>query len=68
MTANRRRRFNFAFQHAIEWAEELRKPLFVVEGLNCNYPWASDRIHQFVWTECAQTQSLSTDRRQPISS
>jgi deoxyribodipyrimidine photo-lyase len=48
MVANRRRRFNFALQHAVNWATELRKPLLVVEGLNCNYPWASDRIHAFV--------------------
>jgi deoxyribodipyrimidine photo-lyase len=48
MTANRRRRFNFALQRAVEWAGELRKPLVVVEGLNGNYPWASDRIHAFV--------------------
>jgi len=48
MVANRRRRFNFALQHAVNWAAELRKPLLVVEGLNCDYPWASDRIHAFV--------------------
>src|SRR5262245_6087828 len=48
MVANRRRGYNFALQHAANWATELRKPLLVIEGLNCNYPWASDRIHAFV--------------------
>ena len=27
---------------------KLRKPLVVLEALRCDYPWASDRIHQFV--------------------
>jgi deoxyribodipyrimidine photo-lyase len=48
MIANRRRRFNFALQRAVEWAAELRKPLVVLEGLNNDYPWASDRIHAFI--------------------
>lgn len=48
MIANRRRSYNFALQRAVEWAAELRKPLVIVEGLNTNYPWASDRIHAFV--------------------
>jgi deoxyribodipyrimidine photo-lyase len=48
MIANRRRRYNFSLQHAVNWAAELRKPLLIVEGLNSDYPWASDRIHAFV--------------------
>ena len=48
MTAARRTRFNFALQRAVEWAEQLHKPLVVLEALRCNYPWASDRIHAFV--------------------
>jgi deoxyribodipyrimidine photo-lyase len=48
MTASRRTRFNFAFQRAAEWAEQLQKPLIVLEALRCNYRWASDRIHAFV--------------------
>jgi deoxyribodipyrimidine photo-lyase len=32
----------------VEWANELGKPLLVLEALRCDYPWASDRIHRFV--------------------
>ena len=45
MTANRRRHWNFALQRAVHWAEELRRPLLVVEGLSCEYRWANERIH-----------------------
>jgi len=48
MTAYRRTRFNFALQRAAEWAEQLHKPLVVLEALRCDYPWASDRIHAFM--------------------
>jgi deoxyribodipyrimidine photo-lyase len=48
MIAYRRTRFNFSLDRAIEWARRLRKPLVVFEPLTCSYPWASDRLHQFV--------------------
>ena len=48
MTANRRLEWNFALQRAAEWAKELQKPLLILEALNCNYPWANDRLHNFV--------------------
>ena len=48
MTAFRRTEWNFALQRAVEWAEELRKPLVVLEALRSGYPWASDRLHWFV--------------------
>jgi deoxyribodipyrimidine photo-lyase len=48
MTAFRRVRFNFSLQRAVEWAEELRKPLVILEALRCDYPWASDRLHAFI--------------------
>lgn len=48
MTAYRRFRWNFSFQRAVEWAKDLRKPLVVLEALRCDYPWASDRLHQFI--------------------
>jgi deoxyribodipyrimidine photo-lyase len=48
MTANRRLRANFALQHAVAYARDLRLPLVVVEALRCDYPWASDRLHRFV--------------------
>jgi deoxyribodipyrimidine photo-lyase len=48
MVANRRVRWSFSLERAIEWAEELGKPLLLLEGLRCDYPWASDRLHSFI--------------------
>ncbi|HUE84232.1 MAG TPA: hypothetical protein VMM84_19175 [Pyrinomonadaceae bacterium] len=48
MIANRRTRWNFALDRAIEIARELGKPLVVLEALRCDYPWACDRFHRFV--------------------
>src|SRR4051794_10130541 len=45
MIANRRRHFNFALQHAVEWSVELRKPLLIVEALGCHHRWATARSH-----------------------
>ena len=46
--AARRRRANFALQRAVELANELDRPLVVLEALRCGYRWASDRLHTFV--------------------
>jgi deoxyribodipyrimidine photo-lyase len=48
MTMARRSRWNFGLQRAVDRSRELRKPLVVLEALRCDYPWASDRLHQFV--------------------
>lgn len=48
MTSARRPKYNFALEHAIEHANTLGKGLIVFEGLRMDYPWASDRMHQFV--------------------
>lgn len=48
MIAFRRLEWNFALQHALDWATELRKPLVVFEPLRIGYRWASERIHRFV--------------------
>lgn len=48
MIANRRSGWNFSLQRAVEHAEQLGKPLLVLEALRCGYQWASDRIHQFI--------------------
>ena len=48
MISCRRTRYNFSLQRAVEWARELNKPLVIFEALRCDYPWASDRLHQFV--------------------
>ncbi len=48
MIASRRTTWNFGLQRAVERAAGLRKPLVVLEPLNCDYRWASDRIHRFI--------------------
>ena len=48
MIAARRTRWSFGLQHALQRAEELDKPLVVLEALRVGYRWASDRIHRFV--------------------
>ncbi|WP_437228052.1 deoxyribodipyrimidine photolyase [Planctomicrobium sp. SH661] len=48
MIANRRVRWNFSLQRAVEWAVRLNKPLVILEALRINYRWASDRLHRFV--------------------
>ncbi|MEL6182865.1 MAG: deoxyribodipyrimidine photolyase, partial [Myxococcota bacterium] len=48
MIANRRTRWNFSLDRAIAWAQELNKPLVVLEALRTGYRWASDRFHRFI--------------------
>ena len=48
MIAARRLHFNFALQHAVDRCRELKKPLLILEPLDVDYPWASDRLHRFV--------------------
>lgn len=63
MTANRRPGWNFALQHAVDAALELRKPLVVLEALRCGYPWASDRLHAFVLQGMAANAERFADAR-----
>ncbi|HEJ83451.1 MAG TPA: deoxyribodipyrimidine photolyase, partial [Desulfobacteraceae bacterium] len=48
MIANRRARWNYSLDRAIDWAKALDKPLVVLEALRCGYDWASDRLHHFI--------------------
>ena len=48
MIAFRRTTWNYSLQRAVDWAEDLGKPLVILEAVRCNYPWASDRLHCFV--------------------
>ncbi|QDV05982.1 deoxyribodipyrimidine photolyase [Planctomycetes bacterium Poly30] len=47
MIAQRRTRYHFGLQHALQRARDLEVPLVVVEALSCSYRWASDRMHSF---------------------
>ncbi|HAN98107.1 MAG TPA: deoxyribodipyrimidine photolyase [Planctomycetaceae bacterium] len=48
MIAHRRLRSNFALQRAADWARHLSLPLVVLEPLEVDYRWASERFHAFV--------------------
>jgi deoxyribodipyrimidine photo-lyase len=48
MCAYRRTRSNFALQRAVELANQLSKPLVILEAIQCNTRWACDRFHQFI--------------------
>ena len=48
MISTRRLKWNFGLKYAVEKAKQLNKPLVVIESLNIDHKWASDRIHNFV--------------------
>ena len=48
MQIHRRLYSNFALEYAVGRANQLGKPLLLVEALRQGYPWASDRIHTFI--------------------
>jgi deoxyribodipyrimidine photo-lyase len=45
---NRRAEANQALDFAVELANELHLPVLSYEGLDCAYPYASDRFHRFI--------------------
>lgn len=45
---NRRTAANHALAYAIELANGMGLPVLYYEGLTCSYPYASDRLHQFI--------------------
>lgn len=48
MIAQRRLSYNYALEHAVELAQAHQVPLVLLEALPSEYPWASERMHQFV--------------------
>jgi deoxyribodipyrimidine photo-lyase len=62
MIAQRRLRYNFALDQAIDHARELKLPLVILEPLRCGYPWASDRLHRFVLDGMAANVRAAADR------
>lgn len=48
MQVNRRFQYNYSLEYAIALSHKYAKPLLIYEGLNVDYPWASDRIHTFI--------------------
>jgi deoxyribodipyrimidine photo-lyase len=58
MIAARRTRWNFALQHAVDACAEFGRPLVILEALDADYPWASDRFHRFVLDGMAATRDV----------
>jgi deoxyribodipyrimidine photo-lyase len=61
MIAFRRIHWTFALQRAVEWANELQRPLVVLEGLRAGYGWACDRFHAFILEGMAENQRRVED-------
>jgi deoxyribodipyrimidine photo-lyase len=61
MIANRRSQWNFSLDRALDLAKELNKPLLVLEALRVGYPWASDRLHQFIVDGMTSNQQAFAD-------
>lgn len=63
MIAARRTRWNFALQRAVEHCHQFGRPLVIVEALDVDYPWASDRLHRFVLDGMAATAAACARSR-----
>ncbi len=59
MQINRRFEYNYAIEYAVAWANKLDKPLVIYEGLNIDYPWASDRFHSFLMQGMQENQKIA---------
>ena len=59
MIANRRLSYNFSLDRALEYCQEFRQPLVILEALRCGYQWASDRLHRFVIDGMADNAAIS---------
>ncbi|HTQ95862.1 MAG TPA: hypothetical protein VMH89_03600 [Candidatus Acidoferrum sp.] len=62
MIANRRLRYNFALDRALEHCRTLGKPLVILEALRVGYRWASDRLHRFVIDGMQQNARFCKER------
>ncbi len=59
MSAHRRLEWNQALQQALWWAEELARPLVVVETVHADQPYASVRHFRFLIQGCAANQTAA---------
>ena len=59
MISNRRLHWNFSLDRAVALANELNKPLVILEALRCDHRWASDRIHRFVIQGMRENQQFA---------
>jgi len=57
MTALRRPQWSFSLDRALEVADELDRPLIVLEAVRSGYCWANDRHHHFILDGMSDNQS-----------
>lgn len=62
MIANRRLRYNFALDRALEHCKVLGKPLVIFEALRAGHRWASERLHRFVVDGMAENARFCEER------
>lgn len=62
MQINRRTACNYALEYAVAWANKLGKPLVILEGLACDYPWATRRTSVFAMQGMAEHASELSKR------
>lgn len=55
----KRTQFNFALEYAVQLANELNKPLLILEYLSSTYSWACDRFHLYQLQGMLEHQRLS---------
>jgi deoxyribodipyrimidine photo-lyase len=63
MTAARRLQWNFALERTVALAKEMKKPLVIVETLDCGRRWDSDRLHRFVLEGMADNAAAAKQSR-----
>lgn len=63
MQVSRRFHYNYALEHAVEYANKLGKPLLILEALSCDYPWANDRIHRFILEGMSEHYEYATRKK-----
>ena len=59
MTSARRLGWNYGLQRAVTHANQLGKPLIILEALRCDYPGANDRLHRFILDGMSVNQRLA---------
>jgi deoxyribodipyrimidine photo-lyase len=63
MQINRRLHYNFALEYAVAYSNKLHKPLVILEGLACDYPWATVRTSTFILQGMAEHLQQLGDAR-----
>ncbi|MDG5767348.1 hypothetical protein QA596_07725 [Balneolales bacterium ANBcel1] len=48
MQIHRRLHYNYALEYAVAWANKLKRPLVILEGVAADYPWATARTTTFL--------------------